>query len=337
MSARLLRRSLLPVLLTSLSLVLPTAVGTAAPAPTSVLAGAAAVCDEHDERDEHDEHAGGSARSTGDRPSDTAETSRAELREVQRRVEGLRASGRTRFGRLASEAAIQIPVHVHVLRTKKVRGPSPKRVDRQLRVLEDAFAGGQSETNTATDFSFVLASLERVRNRNWYRARIAGKADRAMRKTLHRGGPDALNVYIGAPRPRAGDGGGQLLGWSSLPWQAANKPRQDGVTLHRKAMAGGAFAGYDEGDTLVHEVGHWLGLLHTFEGGCADEDFIEDTPPEAYPSTTCRARDSCDDDLGPDPIHNFMDYSPDACMYEFTPGQVAWMADTWTLYRAPTT
>jgi Pregnancy-associated plasma protein-A len=60
--------------------------------------------------------------------------------------------------------------------------------------------------------------------------------------------------------------------------------------------------------TAVHEVGHWLGLRHTFEGGCsATGDRIDDTAPEAIPGTTCAApRDSCPGDNRTDPIENYM-------------------------------
>jgi len=78
---------------------------------------------------------------------------------------------------------------------------------------------------------------------------------------------------------------------------------------------------YDEGDTVVHEVGHGLGLKHTFDGGCGtwgNGDWIDDTNPESMPHYTCRNSMSCGEG---DPVHNFMDYTPDTCMVGFTEGQ----------------
>mmetsp|Transcript_25034 Transcript_25034/g.65368 ORF Transcript_25034/g.65368 Transcript_25034/m.65368 type:complete len:101 (+) Transcript_25034:2-304(+) len=77
---------------------------------------------------------------------------------------------------------------------------------------------------------------------------------------------------------------------------------------------------YDEGDTVVHEAGHGFGLYHTFEGGCSrDGDYIDDTEKEMMPHYQCVRDSSCGS--GADPVHNFMDYSPDACMVGFTEGQ----------------
>mmetsp|Transcript_103787 Transcript_103787/g.278959 ORF Transcript_103787/g.278959 Transcript_103787/m.278959 type:complete len:483 (+) Transcript_103787:95-1543(+) len=77
---------------------------------------------------------------------------------------------------------------------------------------------------------------------------------------------------------------------------------------------------YDEGDTVVHEAGHGFGLYHTFEGGCSrDGDYVDDTEKEMMPHYQCVRDSSCGS--GADPVHNFMDYSPDTCMMGFSEGQ----------------
>ena len=93
---------------------------------------------------------------------------------------------------------------------------------------------------------------------------------------------------------------------------------------------------FDLGMTAVHEIGHWCGLYHTFQGGCeAPGDDITDTPFEAGPAAGCPIDQpsSCPGETRFNPVENYMDYSDDACMKHFTPQQVQRVKDMVGYYR----
>jgi Pregnancy-associated plasma protein-A len=89
------------------------------------------------------------------------------------------------------------------------------------------------------------------------------------------------------------------------------------------------------GKTATHETGHWLGLLHTFQGGCNNKgDCVAATPDERFPASgSPEGLDTCPAP-GNDPIHNYMDYSDDSCYDQFTQGQAERMHNFYAYFRA---
>lgn len=262
---------------------------------------------------------------------DTSPVTPADLAALPERAARPRYVARNVAPQLAAE--VRIPVYAHVIRGAH-RGEqtplSPRRIRRLLAVLNRAMAGRQSALSAPARYRFLLHSVSYTKRDGWYHARLYGPRDRKMKQALHRGHARTLNLYFNG----GGDANSPVLGWSRFPWQYAGTPRLDGVSVSVASLPGGSASGYNRGDTLVHETGHWLGLLHTFEGGCdGNGDLVADTPAEAEPSFGCSTtRDTCPSP-GTDPVHNFLDYSFDTCMDMFTPGQVSRMDAAFVKWR----
>jgi hypothetical protein len=233
-------------------------------------------------------------------------------------------------GRAGPAFKATVPVYFHVVTDGATGSLTDAQIAAQMNVLNVTFAGG--EGGARTGFSFALAEVTRTDNPDWFYAGPGGTNEHTMKHTLRQGGNNALNLYSTTA--------GAYLGWAYLP-DIVTKPGQaylDGIVVDWESMPGTSttYAGrYDQGETATHEAGHWLDLLHTFDGGCsAKGDFVEDTPAEKTPTSGCPAgKDTCRAP-GLDPIHNYMDYSYDSCYTEFTAGQTQRMRDAFLLYRA---
>ena len=224
-----------------------------------------------------------------------------------------------------------------------------------------------AEAYTNASIGFHLGGVDRTTNDTW----AANGDDLSMKTALRRGTYSSLNIYFqsmlqATPDTAGLPAGSTLLGFCSLPEggiTSTTPPASyvlDGCNILSGTMPGGNVGGYNLGGTTAHEVGHWNGLLHPFQDNtCAVDDYgdyVADTPQEMTSTSGCPAyKDSCPDSgvpegytgaagqgsdpygpqgySGPDPIHNFMDYSDDVCYTGFTPGQGARMLNIWEIYR----
>jgi hypothetical protein len=157
-----------------------------------------------------------------------------------------------------------------------------------------------------------------------------------------------LNVYIG-------NLSGGLLGYANLP---PGSTGNDHVVILYSSVGGpnapGTINPYHLGRTVTHEVGHWLNLQHTFNGGCqglnantclSGGDYVCDTPPISTATNGCPTNNpnTCTEtspfpspytmDM-PNMYENYMDYSYDNCMNIYTTGQGTRMNAAITQYRS---
>ncbi len=191
----------------------------------------------------------------------------------------------------------------------------------QINVLNNAFG--------SWGWTFNLVATDRTTNSTWYNG-CYGSSETPMKNALHLGTADDLNIYTCNPS-------GGILGYATFPSSYQSAPLRDGVVLLYSSLPGGSAAPYNLGDTGTHEVGHWMGLYHTFQGGCnGNGDYVSDTAAERSAAYGCpTGRNSCSGNRYPgnDPITNFMDYTDDSCMFQFTGAQDARMDAQFTSYR----
>lgn len=237
-----------------------------------------------------------------------------------------------------------IPLAIHVISESDTEWtPSEKEIKEQVAILNDAFK--------PILISFTDAIIKYHVNPEWnlaYRTEWGNhqydKYYDDMVNSISEDNNKYINIYIN---------GCDLLGQASLPFSVDYRSNFDNVVINKNSFNGrinNNSKDLMEGKTLVHEMGHFFGLLHTFHSdidascgsnpydGCSGSgDLVDDTPPQRY----CHDKGcgSCSDDFGcenceeqsvcdtcpaddfKDPVNNFMGYNPDSCMNEFTPGQ----------------
>ncbi len=242
------------------------------------------------------------------------------------------------------DAVFTIPVVVHIIQKSDGTGAiDDSLINSQIDVLNedfDALAGTPGAGGTAGRIRFVLAStdpagnattgIERITNNSYFADPGSGLSP--MKSALRWDTSRYFNIYTN-------DANG-ALGYATFPSESAGTA-QDGVVLlytsvGRNAPQGGV---YNLGRTATHEVGHYLGLFHTFQGGCGASanpygsgDLVADTNAHPRPDFECTAgASSCGG--GTKPIENYMNYTNDACMTRFSAEQANRMRCSIINYR----
>jgi hypothetical protein len=214
----------------------------------------------------------------------------------------------------------KVRLYFHVIQMPTGEGyVTDDQIEEQVRVLNQAFK--------KLKITFELAGVKDMVRKQWFKKCFPVKNDGVtpnpafykMTRRLAVKPEKTVNIYTcRLPKMESK----QIAGFGVWPWLVGEESPYNAVLLHHLAMPFGMFP-VNEGDTAVHEIGHYFGLFHTFQNGCTPPgDAISDTPYEAEPAYGCPVgRDTCPDAPGLDPIHNYMDYSDDLCRDEFTKRQ----------------
>jgi hypothetical protein len=235
----------------------------------------------------------------------------------------------------AGGTTYSIPVVFHVLRRSNGAGDvSDALLNSQIDILNEDYramvgqSNGTPQIGVDARIEFTLAGITRSNSNAWYNDSgtyyntLAWDTTRYLNIYTNQAGGNLGYAYV----PSGGGVVGQTWDRVVLNWRYVG----------RNAPGG---APYDQGRTATHEVGHYLGLYHTFQGGCATAsmpgcytsgDLICETNSESSAFFGCGNRTTCG---SPDPTDNYMDYTDDLCMNRFTAEQANRMRCTLSNFR----
>lgn len=241
-------------------------------------------------------------------------------------------------------ALITIPVIVHVVHDGDTVGGSENisdaQVYSQINALNIDYRKQNPDTANipsvfrplAADFEieFCLATRDPQGNATTGIERINGQRSSWTVVTADEFKPSTIwdpSKYLNIWVMRLGGTNSSTLGYAQFPGMPDST---DGIVVDYKAFGtvGDLLSGHDQGKTLTHEVGHWLGLMHVWgddNGACNQDDLVADTPVQGAENYGCPAfpHISCSNGPNGDMFMNYMDYTDDDCSFMFTVGQKA--------------
>lgn len=257
---------------------------------------------------------------------------------------------------LRHSAVFTIPVVVHIIHQNGSENISDAQAQSAIQHLNDAFAhqgyyGAAGEgTNIPIQFCLAQRTPDNQATNGITRdvsslTNMGMETDDSALKNLNRWDPrQYVNIWIVRDINSKAHGSG-VAGYAY--YASAHGASFDGIVCEARY-----FGNSPANDVvLIHEVGHYLNLYHTFEGGCSNNncelegDRVCDTPPDQAKHTGC-VYNSCNtdtDDTRPanplktdanDLTENYLDYSPFSCQHAFTPGQSARMLAALQTVRA---
>ncbi|KAM3450809.1 hypothetical protein MY3296_005766 [Beauveria thailandica] len=204
-----------------------------------------------------------------------------------------------------------VPTYLHVIASSESKSGgylSKEDVLATIDVMNSDYEG--------LGFQFDVQDVTHTINSTW----AANNDSMVMKRQLRTGDYKTLNMYFVPTFP--------VTGGCPFPLNVTADSHEfwrDGCTILSRT--------HNNNHITTHEVGHWLGLLHTFQGGCdKNNDYVADTPAMINHSGCNTTLDTCPDMPGKDPINNFMSYG--TCIREFTPGQVTRMKSMYQKFRA---